>query len=112
MAAKKKSSQIETLDFQQRQFELQVQNVQFFHETVSKILPIAEKYYTAKLTKVEAPKVRWSIVGFLFVLCVVVIVSGILVYTGKMESSNFTFLLGTLVGGSITFLGDIILPSQ
>ena len=112
MAAKKKSSQIETLDFQQRQFELQVQNVQFFHETVSKILPIAEKYYTAKLTKVEAPKVRLSIIGFLLVLFVIVVVSGFLVYAGKMESSNFTFLLGTLVGGTITFLGDIILPSQ
>jgi len=112
MVGKETNVQIETLKFQQRQLELQAQNAQFFHETVRKILPIAEKYYTTKLTKVEAPKVRWSIVGFLIVLCVVVVVSGILVYAGKMESSNFTFLLGTLVGGSITFLGDIILPSK
>ena len=110
--AKKEDVQLETLKLQQKQIELQTQNNKVLQQLINKGLPIIEKYINAKLEKVEGPRVRWSIVGFIGVLFIVVVGSGFLVYTGKLESGNFTFLLGTLIGATITFLGDIILPQS
>ena len=110
--AKKENVQIEALKLQQKQMELQMQNNQILRQAIEKGLPILEKYFNKRLELVESPKIRWSILGFVGILFVVVIGSGFLVYAGKLESGNFTFLLGTLLGATITFLGDIVLAPQ
>ena len=69
-------------------------------------------YFEKKLKHIEGPKIRWSIIGFLGMLLLIVIGTGVLVFYGKLDSGSFTFLLGTLIGGSITFLGDLLLPPQ
>lgn len=102
----------EELKLQQKQLDLQMQNGQLFKDALEQGLPLLDKYLTAKINQVEGPKIRWSIISFASVLVLVVALSGFLVYDGKLDASNFTFLLGTLIGAVITLLGDILIPSQ
>ncbi len=102
--------QMTALRLQEKQLELQKQNKEILQKVVDKGLPILDKYIHTQLKTVDAPRVRWSIIGFLGILFIIILGSGFLVYSGKLDSGSFTFLLGTLIGASITFLGDTILP--
>lgn len=107
--------QVENLRLQQKQVELQTQNSKVLPELVDKVQPIAEKYLeylNKKLEKIEGPKIRWSIIGFVGLLLVIVLVSGVLVYANKLDSSSFTLVLGTMIGATLTLLGDIVLLQE
>jgi len=110
--ATKEDIQLETIKLQQKQIELQTQNNRLLQQLIDKGLPIVDKYFNKKLEKVEGPKIRWSVIGFVAVLFVIIIGTGWLVYVGKLDPANFTFLLGTIIGASVTFLGDIIFTGE
>ena len=94
--------------------ELEQEKIKKTNEVLTKAIeegfPILRDYYNKKMTKLEGPKIRISLYGFIYLLAIIVIGSGLLVFYGKLEGSNFTFLLGILIGAMITFLGDLVLP--
>lgn len=92
--------------------KLQVENAKNLGTLIDKGLPIVDKYFSQKIEKVEAPKIRmmfWIFGGILFLS---VIITGVLTYTGKVSSDNFTFLLGTLLGTIITLIGDVTIGAE
>ncbi len=103
---------IQELKVKEKELEVQKSQNEMIQHALDKVIPIADKYFNNKLTAVEGPKIRWSIIGFVLLLFVIVIITGILVYNGKLDGGNFTFMLGTLIGSAITLLGDIILPKE
>jgi hypothetical protein len=100
------------LDLQAQQQAAQIENAKVLQTAVEQGMPLLKDYLHAKMKNVDSPKFKWSIVLFGAVLLVCVIGSGFLVFFDKMESGSFTFLLGTLIGGIITFMGDLLLPQQ
>lgn len=112
MKPEEETIQIEMLKVQQKQLELQQKNSEILMQVVSQGMPLLKEYCDSKMKHIEGPKIRWSIIGFLGILFLIVLVTGFLVYVGRLDGSNFTFLLGTLIGGAITFLGDMLLPSE
>ena len=100
------------LEIQAKQQELQIENSKILQKAVEQGLPLMRDYYQAKMQTVESPKFKWSILLFGTILFICVIGSGVLVFFEKLDSGSFTFLLGTLIGGIITFMGDLLLPQQ
>jgi len=96
-------------NLEEKQLDLQIQQAKNFNLLIEKVVPAVEKYFTDKLHKLEAPKFRWTLIVFAILLAIIVIGTGILVYFDKIESTNFIFLLGILVGAMMTLIGDIIL---
>lgn len=108
----KQDLQKEMLKLQQKQVDLQIKNSEILKSAVEEGLPLAKEYFEKKMHHIEGPKIRWSIIGFLGILIIIVLGTGFLVYEGKLDSGSFTFLLGTLIGGAITFLGDLLLTHE
>ena len=84
--------------------------LKFFQDLMEKGFPILERYLNAKMQHLEKPRFRWSLMAFVTILSIVILVTAFLVYHEKVDGSNFTFLLGTLVGATITLLGDLLIP--
>ena len=104
--------EVELLKLQQKQLDLEQEKAKSLNSLLEKAIPLIEKYYSTKLEKIEAPKFKYTLIIFSFLLFVVVIGTGILVFYGKVSSENFTFLIGILIGSVITFLRDIIIEAQ
>ncbi|HLD12344.1 MAG TPA: hypothetical protein VJB87_01995 [Candidatus Nanoarchaeia archaeon] len=100
----------EELELQKKQLEAQLQGNQLLQKAIEQGLPLLHQYFQTKLEKVESPKIRLGVIGFLVILLVMTLVSGGLVALGKLDSSSFTFFLGTMIGAAVTFLGELILP--
>lgn len=100
------------IDLQSKQLESQIASSKLFEKAVEQGFPLLKEYMEVKVQKIESPKFKWSILIFGGILLISVIGSGFLVFMDKLDSGSFTFLLGTLIGGMITFLGDIIMPQQ
>lgn len=100
------------LDLQSKQLDSQIASSKVMQQAVEQGLPLLKEYVETKVHKLESPKFKWSILIFGSILLICVIGSGVLVFFDKLDSGSFTFLLGTLIGGMITFLGDVILPPQ
>lgn len=104
--------QLQQLKVQEKQFEAQITNAKMFDKAIEQGLPLLKDYLDNKMNKVETPKFKWTIGAFGAILLICVIGSGLLVFFDKMDSGSFTFLLGTLIGGIITFIGDVLLPKD
>lgn len=111
--------QLATIKLQEKQMELQakqqdvqIENSKIIQKAVDQGLPLMKEYYHAKMKHVESPKFKWSMILFGTILFICVVGSGVLVFFDKLDSGSFTFLLGTLIGGIITFMGDLLLPQQ
>ncbi len=78
-------------------------------KVAKRVTEAIEKYYTLKLTKLEAPKFKWSTTLFSVIILLIVVGSGLLVYYGKLSSSNFTLLIGVIVGYLMTFIKNVVL---
>jgi len=109
---KKNELEIETVKLQQMQIKQQTKNSEVLQKLAEKGLPMLKDYFDAQTRHIDAPKLKLSLFGFLSLLAIVVIGSMILVLKGKMDAGNLTFLLGTFVGASITFLGELVLPRE
>ena len=107
-----KNLQEKQIEMQIKQHEAQIENSKVMQKAVDQGMPILKEYLHAKMQTVDSPKIRWSIILFGLILGLSVLGSGILVFFDKMDSGSFTFLLGTLIGGIITFMGDLLLPQQ
>ncbi len=100
------------LKLQSQQLEIQKEQTKNFGILIDKVAPLIEKYYSAKLEKIEAPKFRWSAIIFGIMLVVIVVGSMYLVYEGKLGADNFTFLVGVIVGYMMTFIKDLTLGGE
>jgi hypothetical protein len=99
-------------NLEEKKIELELQRNKSFNMLVSQGLPLLEKYFTSKLEKIEAPKFKWTLIIFGSLLTISVVGTGILVYADKVDSANFTFLLGIMIGSIVTLIGDIIFEAK
>lgn len=86
--------------------------LKFWESVIDKGFPLYERYLNTKIEHLEKPKFRWSLIAFVLILTIVVLVTAFLVYHDKVDGANFTFLLGTLVGATITLIGDLLIPKE
>ncbi len=91
--------------------DIELRKIDLWDKLVDRGLPLLERWFDNQ-HELEKPKIRWSIIGFILMLFLVVICTAVLVFFGKVDGSNFTFLMGTLVGAIITLFGDIVLPKD
>lgn len=61
-------------------------------------LPAVLKYLDDQRTKHTTPITKFTIGSFLVVISIILIGSGILVYVKLLDSSAFTFIIGTVMG--------------
>ena len=96
---------------QEKQVELQIKQVELQKEQtkntqtlIEQGLPVVEQYFSKKMQHVDNPRFKWATIVFGLILFTIVVGSGILVYEGKIDAGNFTFLLGVIVGYMMTFM--------
>jgi hypothetical protein len=77
---------------------------------VKLITTLAEKNIAAKESAAKF-KIRMSWVA-VFVLVIVVGVSALMTWIGKLDGSTFGFLLGLVIGYALTFIRDTLQPKQ
>lgn len=92
--------------------DLEEKKTDFYKNLADKITPLADKYIHEKMTYMESPKLKLSFWIFGMILFTIVIFCGILVLLDKLEGSNFTFLLGALIGSVMVILGDVLIPQN
>lgn len=90
---------------------------QIIHALADRADPLVKiiAQFGERLLNAQEAKARFSIRMSLMacgVVTVIVIVAGILTYTGKIDGSTFTFLLGLVVGYILTFIRDSIQPPK
>ena len=61
-------------------------------------LPSILKYFDDQKTKHTTPITKFTIGSFLLVISIILIGTGVLVYAKLLESSAFTFIVGTVMG--------------
>jgi len=103
------AKKIDQTEVQLKQTELQLEQAKNFGMLIDKLVPVAERYLTAKMEKLEAPKFKWSYIVVCILLVILLVGSMILAYYGKISSENFAFLMGTVVGYLMTFMKDVII---
>ena len=97
---------------EERQLELQAEQSRKVSSLIHKGISALEKYHTEKLRRLDAPKFRWTLIIFASLLFLIVFGSGFLLFFDKIDKSNFTFLLGILIGAIMALIGDVILEAQ
>ena len=97
------------IKLEEQRIKLQTEQAKNFSKIIEKGLPLVEKYFSAKIEKLEAPRFRWMFIIFGTILLVSIGLTGFLTFYGKISSENFTFLLGILIGSIITLIGDAII---
>ena len=97
------------IKLEEQRLKLQTEQAKNFSKIIEKGLPLIEKYFTAKIEKLEAPRLRWMFIIFGTILFISIGLTGFLTFYGKISSENFTFLLGILIGSIITLIGDVII---
>lgn len=61
-------------------------------------LPSLLKYFDDQKTKHTTPITKFTISSFLAIISIIIITSSVLVYTKLLDSSAFTFIIGTVLG--------------
>jgi len=97
------------IKLEEQRLKLQTEQAKNFSKIIEKDLPLIEKYFTAKIEKLEAPRFRWMFIIFGAILFISIGLTGFLTFYDKISSENFTFLLGILIGSIITLIGDVII---
>jgi hypothetical protein len=81
-------------------------------ERAEPIIKLVTTFYERSLKAQEA-SARFSTgmaIVAAFIITLIVVVSGFLTYSGKLDGASFTFLLGLVVGYLLNFLRDAIVP--
>lgn len=97
------------IKLEEQRLKLQTEQAKKFNKIIEESLPLVEKYFTAKIEKLEAPRFRWMFIIFGSILFISIGLTGFLTFYGKISSENFTFLLGILIGSIITLISDVII---
>lgn len=97
------------IKLEEQRIKLQTEQAKNLSKVIDKGLPLVEKYFSAKIERLEAPKFRWMFIIFGAILLISIGLTGFLTFYGKISSENFTFLLGILIGSIITLVGDAII---
>ena len=71
-------------------------------------IPALEKYYSAKLEQLEAPRFKWSSAIVAIILAGIILAASFLVYNDKLSSESYVFLVGVIVGYLLTFLKELV----
>ena len=101
--AKDKEVQLKEIELEKEKVS---QSTKIWEKALEEGFPLLKEYLNKKIEKLEVPKIRLSLIWFSIILFVVILITSFLVYAGKLEGSNLTFLLGIMVGAIITFLSS------
>ena len=99
-------------EINKKMLSLEETRTNFFKDLADRIIPLADEHFNNKMLHLESPKLKLSFWIFGLILFIIVIICGILVFFDKLEGSNFTFLLGVLIGSVMVMLGDVLIPQN
>jgi len=77
--------------------ELDIKKIEFWNSALTKVEPILN-YFTQKISKHDAPIAKSSIWLGALIIIVILGLSFWLVVIDKLDSSAFTFVIGTIIG--------------
>ena len=77
--------------------EVELKRLELFEKVINQI-PGYLKYFDDKRSKHETPITKLTIKSFIWIVSIIIIFSGILVFYKFIDSSSFTFIIGTLIG--------------
>lgn len=77
--------------------EVKLKELELWGQALELVKPIID-YYQNKLTKHDSPIAKSTIWGFITIICVVLIGSTVLLALDKIDKSNFTFIVGSILG--------------
>ncbi|NKQ38980.1 MAG: hypothetical protein HF967_05845 [Methanosarcinales archaeon] len=101
----------EVTDSKSKNSEVEVEKIKVYHILLEKGLPILEKYLENQ-QKIEKPKFKWGMIIFIGIIALVIVPTAILVFNDRVDGSNFTFLLGTLIGATLTLFSKLLIPNE
>jgi F0F1-type ATP synthase assembly protein I len=77
--------------------QVELKKLQLFEQVITQI-PGYLKYFDDKRSKHQTPITKLTITSFIITILVIIILTGVLVYVKILDSSSFTFIVGTLIG--------------
>lgn len=77
--------------------EVKLKELELWGQALELVKPIIS-YYENKLTKHDSPIAKSTIWGFITIICVVLIGATVLLALDKIDKSNFTFIVGSILG--------------
>lgn len=77
--------------------EVKLKELELWGQAIELVKPIIS-YYENKLTKHDSPIAKSTIWGFITIICVVLIGATVLLALDKIDKSNFTFIVGSILG--------------
>lgn len=77
--------------------DIELQKQENWGKLIDKITPIID-YFTNKLLKHDAPLAKSTVWGFILIIGVILGTSFTLVMFNRLDSSGFTFIIGTILG--------------
>lgn len=92
------------LSIEREKIQQQREQLQLWREALNQIVPAVTEYYKIRMERVDVPVFRTSTFTFAMILLVIVVGCGTLVFFGKLGESNFTFLLGIVLGYLMNYI--------
>jgi hypothetical protein len=98
LAKKDISNQVEL-----KRIELEIEKTRSLNKIIEEIIPKLSEYFEKRMVGHETPILKQSIWIFFSIIILIVLGTGFLVYTQKLDTTSFTFLIGTVLGYLLTF---------
>lgn len=92
-----KNEQVEDSKENIGSINLEYKKLELFEKIINQI-PGYLTYFDDKRSKHETPITKITIISFLIVIAVILIGTGLLVFAKLLDSSAFTFIVGTIMG--------------
>lgn len=77
--------------------QAELKKLELFEKVIEQI-PGYLRYFDDKRSKHETPITKLTIKSFIWIVLIIVVLSGVLVFYKFLDSSSFTFIIGTLIG--------------
>jgi hypothetical protein len=77
------------------QSSYEIKKLEVLNILIKDKLPTLLKYFEDQRIKHTTPVTKLTISSFLVIIAIILVASGVLVYIGKLDSSAFTFIIGT-----------------
>lgn len=92
--------------------DIEYKKLVLMKEAINEIAPLVKDYYEKRLNSLDAPVFKYTTLAFWSLIVVILGGTGFLVYAGKLDTSNFTLIVGITLGYLMTFIKKLILVEE
>jgi hypothetical protein len=91
------------IEIESKKLDLEMKKMEFWTKIVGDNLPRVLEYFQQKMLRHDVPVMKTGIWILSAIVTLIVAGSGTLVYYGKLDSSTFAFVIGTVLGYLLSF---------